>query len=127
MSKYGQSAIDAVTFYQQAQAHTPREAWEHAVSHTFATEKASREKGCPRDAFLGLCEEGLVAGIPAGNYTRSVKNKRYALQAVKYLRRNPSLANDPGRLWDLVMEGEPKTPNQQMEVVTALWQKGLIK
>ena len=34
-----------------------------------------------RGAFLGLCEEGLVKGIPAGKYSASKDNKQYAVRA----------------------------------------------
>jgi hypothetical protein len=46
---------------------------------------SAQKKGCPRGAFLGLCEEGLVKGIPAGNYTTSKDNKAYAVRAAELL------------------------------------------
>jgi hypothetical protein len=47
----------------------------------YPTSPTSRKKDCPRGAFLGLCEEGLVKGIPAGKYTASKDNKAYAVRA----------------------------------------------
>lgn len=93
----------------------------------FPHSDALQEKGCPRGAYLGLCEAGLVAGIPAGKYTRSRDNKRYALRAVELLVAEPSLAEtEPKDLWERVMDGESKAYNSQMDVVLALWHSGLI-
>lgn len=126
MNKYGLSAIMAVEALQQGEARTPRGAWEQAVNHVFST-PASRNKGCPRDAFLGICGEGMVIGVPEGDYSRSEKNKKYAVQAVVLLRQDKSLADSPSRLWQNIMAGEQKKPNQQMEVVTALWNRGFVR
>ena len=49
------------------------------------TSVSAQKKGCPRGAFLGLCEDGLVKGIPAGNYTVSKDNKAYAVRAAELL------------------------------------------
>lgn len=38
-------------------------------------ESTSQRKGCPKGVYLGLCEEGLVKGIPKGKYTKSKKIK----------------------------------------------------
>ncbi|WP_434751377.1 DUF6979 family protein [Paenibacillus amylolyticus] len=46
----------------------------------------AQRKGCPKNAFLGLCEEGLVHNIVSGRYTErsgSQKNKNYAVKAVR--------------------------------------------
>lgn len=37
--------------------------YEKAVEEVFPNSKSSQEKSCPKNAFLGLCEEGLVKGI----------------------------------------------------------------
>jgi hypothetical protein len=82
MSKYGLAAVEAVRLYTGGLAKSPRDAWEEATSKLFGLRTSSQCKGCPRDAFLGLCGEGLVEGIEPGNYTRSRANKGYALEAV---------------------------------------------
>ena len=56
-------------------------------------------EGLPEGRVLGLCEEGLVKGIPRGDYTRSQMNKQYAVNAVRALRHTPSLAHDRSALW----------------------------
>ncbi|MFF0913304.1 DUF6979 family protein [Brevibacillus sp. NPDC003359] len=44
----------------------------------------------PRWLTLELCEEGFVRGIEPGNYTKSLDNKTYALQAAELLVTDPS-------------------------------------
>nr|WP_208889497.1 hypothetical protein [Polaribacter sejongensis] len=83
MNKYGQTALKAAQNYKSSYSIT--EIYARAAKEVFET-KSSQEKGCPKGTFLGLCEEGLVKGIPRGNYTKSVKNKEYALQAIEILK-----------------------------------------
>ena len=126
MSKYGTCALDAVRLCAAGQATGPWEAWETATAAAFGRGTSGQQKGCPRAAFLGLCEEGLVIGVPRGAYTRSRKNKQYALDAIAVLREQPHLADDPHGLWAAVLAGEPKQPNEQMDVVIALWKNDLL-
>lgn len=127
MGKYGQAAIRATSFIKQRAATAPEDAWSRAVAETFPNSISSQQKGCPRGAYLGLCEEGLVSGVPAGRYTRSQDNKRYAIQAVRLLWREPALAQDRKMLWRRIMNGVTKRANSQMDIVVALWEKGLIE
>ncbi|HEX8245457.1 MAG TPA: hypothetical protein VF541_18240 [Longimicrobium sp.] len=86
-----------------------------------------REKGCPRAAFLGLCEEGLVAGIDRGTYTKSQANKADAVKAAALLARDPALGRQgPKTLWERVLAGRTKQHNAQMDVVLALYRRGLL-
>lgn len=125
MSKYGDSAIRAVEICEASQNPDPVAAWKRAVSD-YALTFEGQKKGCPKSAFLGLCEEGLVKGIPKGDYTRGRLNKEYAVQAVRLLQSDPSLANDRRGLWDKVMAGTEKKPNGQMDVVVALFEAKLL-
>jgi hypothetical protein len=88
--------------------------------------KSSQEKGCPKNTFLGLCEAGLVKGIPKGNYTKSIKNKEYALKAVTILKQNKEIKFSPKELWEKLELGN-KRSNSQMDVVLALWEHGFIE
>jgi hypothetical protein len=124
MGKYGQCAIHAVGIARQHEEN-PKTAWNKATLRVFPDRKAARDKGCPKGAFLGLCEEGLVRGIPRGRYTQSVLNKRYALDAVEVLISRPQLRADEDSLWNALPE-HPFTPNGQMDVVIALWRNGMI-
>lgn len=59
-------------------------AWNTTASDVFGEGTWVQRKGCPKSAFLGLCDEGLIRGVSKGNYTyRSDSlNKAYAVQAV---------------------------------------------
>ncbi|OYU28723.1 MAG: hypothetical protein CFE41_03705 [Burkholderiales bacterium PBB2] len=126
MASYGDVAVRAVMLIRQGVERSPSTAWGTAVAEFFPSSKSSREKSCPRGAFLGLCESGRVQGVSAGTYTRSKKNKEYALLAVDLLNRNPDLVGDVKLLWNAVLAGATKEPNHQMTVVAALWEKKLV-
>lgn len=125
MAKYGKAAVQAVKYLSEGLSSNPVDAWRRATQMVFPNSITAREKGCPRGAFLGLCEEGLIRGVRGGNYTKSKKNKIYAIKGVEILRENPALENDPKTLWQIVIEGK-KTHNQQMDVVIALWENNLF-
>lgn len=125
-NKYGEAPIQATKLYTSKLVNSPQGAWERATNNIFGEGTSSQRKGCPKDAFLGLCEEGLVKGIPRGKYTNSIKNKDYAVRAVAILKNNPSLASNTIALWKCVLRGIDKQHNSQMDVVTALWNNGLI-
>ena len=127
MSKYGEVALMATGLVLWEPGTSPEVAWASAAERVFPASPSSREKGCPKGAFLGLCEEGLVSGVKSGNYTRSVLNKGYALKAVRHLRGRTELASDPHRLWALATDGKAIKPNSQMDVVIALWAEGLLR
>ncbi len=126
MSKYRKVAIRTVELCTRGLAKSPQEAWEQSSSELFGRGTSSQKKGCPKDTFLGLCEEGLIKGVQRGHYTRSKKNKKYALDAVAALKQSPSLAANPTNLWYKVMKGEHKVHNHQMDVIISLWDQGLI-
>jgi len=108
----------------------PKDAWDEAAREIIGGAD-TRVKGCPREAFLGLCGEGMVKGIPKKPYTRSEKNKLYARKAVELLRNNPKFRDDTTKeLWNRVLKdlGREKVHhNQQMHVVLALWKSNLIQ
>ncbi len=121
MTKYGQIAITAARAARSGA--DPVSAWKEAAQGVFPTQKASREKGCPKCAFLGLAESGLVKGVAAGCYTTSQDNKRYAVDALRRIRANSALVDDKTALWKLVV-GDAKQHNGQLDVVIALWKNG---
>ena len=127
--KYGKAAIEATELIRCG--NHPRDAWYTACEEQFSEwQQAAIRKGCPSGAYLGLCEEGEINGVPAGNYTSSRLNKRYALEAVKLLRSSPSLASDKAELWRKVQKKteieKTISHNYQLDVVLALWFEGLI-
>jgi len=127
MGKYGMTAVKAANLLQQGRVDSPPEAWRSAAHTVFPDSMSSQQKGCPRDTFLGLCQEGLVRGIPRGKYTRSELNKEYGLTAIALLRHESALAKDARQLWRRVVGAGKKVHNQQMDVVISLWEDDLIK
>ena len=127
MGKYGETAVEAVNLLNSGRAKSPRDAWDKAAAKIFSESLSisSQGKGCPRDAFLGLCEEGLVKGVAPGNYTSSEKNKEYAVKAVQILKNNPTSSYSQLALWKKV-SGGGISHNGQMDVVLSLWKNGLI-
>ncbi len=127
MNKYGQIAVLSAQDLNAHKFSTPVAAWRHAAAKTFPDQEASQDKGCPKNAFLGLCEEGFVKGVPPGNYSAGLDNKSYAVKAAQLLGTNPRLAaSGASELWRLVMDGRVKKPNSQMDVVLSLWSEGFI-
>jgi hypothetical protein len=126
MNKYGSAAVSAARRCARTPGLSPSEAWDEATKQLFGVGTPAQTKGCPRNAFLGLCGAGLVQDIPAGDYTRSEANKGYAEEAVRVLTEDSALASDVNGLWERVMAGEEKKHNSQMDVVAALWKEGLI-
>ena len=125
MAGYRDAAVLAVELISSGNCAKPAAAWHQATSKLFPSSASLRNKGCPKGAFLGLCNEGLVVGVDSGNYSKSSKNGEYAIDAVKVLRKNKFLASQPDLLWKKVA-GNAKTQNNQMDVVIALWEAGLI-
>ena len=91
----------------------------------YPTSPTARKKGCPRGAFLGLCEEGMVKGIPPGQYASSKENKAYAVRAATLLAEGTQ-SWSISALWQAVTNDPGKAHNSQMDVVMALWKNGLI-
>ena len=129
-NKYGKVAIEATKHIQKT-SKPPRKAWQDFAEKTFGAGTDGANKGCPRNAYLGLCEDGLVVGVPKDNYVSNGNlEKLYAVQAVRILQRNQTLENKPKELWKKVMIDTGKNPNKthnsQMNVVLALWHEGMI-
>tara|TARA_R110002074_G_C12397851_1_gene653888 strand:+ start:638 stop:1027 length:390 start_codon:yes stop_codon:yes gene_type:complete len=121
-NSYGLTALKSIQNYKGS--YSIIEIWSRSANEIFTT-KSSQEKSCPQSTFLGLCEEGLVKGIPKGNYTKSVKNKEYALEAIEILKQNIQTTFSPKELWKKLELGD-KRHNSQMDIVLALWENDLI-
>jgi hypothetical protein len=119
-NKYGMVALRALELSIGARSNLA-DAWKVAAKEIYSESQDSQIKSCPKSTFLGLAEEGLLAGVPPGRYTTSVENKRYALEALQLLRQNERLAADPKELWRRVIKESTKRYNYQMHVVAALW------
>lgn len=123
-NRYGEAALLAAGQGFSASSN-PVVRWDNSMQKLYPTSPTARKKGCPRGAFLGLCEEGLVKGIPAGKYMASKDDKAYAVQAVALLAEGKQSWSVNG-LWRAVSSDPEKTHNSQMDVVMALWKNGLI-
>ncbi|OEH85585.1 hypothetical protein BHU72_01945 [Desulfuribacillus stibiiarsenatis] len=126
MNKYGEAAIKAVKVLESNKI-SPLVAWEIAVTEIFSNNASSCAKACPRNAFLALCETGIVNNIPPGLYTKSKMNKSYVLEGLTLLREDSQLADDINKLWKMVIGNQKKVHNHQMNVLVSLWKNGLIK
>jgi len=126
MSKFGEVAVRAVELYRTKGNISPLAAWD-AAGHELLATKSLREKNCPRATYLSLCQEGLIVGVPKGQYTRARENREYAIEAVRHLVLDPGLvARGPIHLWQLVTGGAEIEYNDEMHVVLTLWNRGLI-
>lgn len=122
-NRYGEAALIAVR--DSSAGTSPAKRWQSAMEKVYPTSVSAQKKGCPRGAFLGLCEEGLVKGIPAGNYTVSKDNKAYAVRAAELLIEGKQKLSI-SELWRAVTDDPEKTHNSQMDIVLALWKNGFI-
>lgn len=130
MNVYGKTAIAAVAVYDRLNKPDPRECWEDSITQ-FTNSKDSQKKGCPRSAFLGLCQDGYVKGIPKRNYLSSDSpNKDYAKIAAELVLKEPDRKYSRAVLWRNATENYPdaaKNQNGQMDVVLALKEAGLLQ
>jgi len=126
MDKYGDASVRAAKLLSIGTFATPREAWDSAVLEIFPDRLPSRIKGCPRAAFLSLCQLGVIRGVIKGNYTRSVRNRDDVAGALDELIRSPELAEDKLRLWALATGNIGKAHNSQMDVVISLFHAGYL-
>jgi hypothetical protein len=123
-NRYGEAALMAARRASTGESN-PMARWKAAMEALYPTSETARKKNCPRGAFLGLCEDGLVKGIPAGKYTASKDDKAYAVQAAALLAEGTQSWSVSG-LWRAVVDDPEKTHSSQMDVVLALWKNGLI-
>lgn len=123
-NRYGEAALMVARRDVSADIN-PVARWECAMERLYPTSPTQRNKSCPRGAFLGLCEEGLVKGIAPGQYTKSKENKEYAVHAAALLTEGAHKWSI-GELWRAVSADPKKKHNQQLDVVLALWNNGLI-
>jgi hypothetical protein len=123
MGKFGDAAIRATELCVRTSPPSPQKAWNRAVAETFPESPSQREKSCPRGTFLGLCEAGCIKNVPTGRYTRSKRNKDYAVAGVRKLFEQGAPLTPLG-LWESVTNYLEH--NSQMDVVLALWHAGLL-
>jgi hypothetical protein len=123
-NRYGEAALMAAR--QAAAANmTPAKSWERAMEKLYHTSPVARQLASPRTAFLGLCEAGLVKGVPAGDSTESKDKKSYAVRAARLLIEG-ARPWSMSELWQAVTDGDGTKHSSQMDIVLALWKNDLI-
>lgn len=125
MNKYGLAAIESVKKIELDTELSPIDAWENATMEIFGN-RTSQSKGCPRSTFLALCETGIVQGVPRGKYTRSIKNKNYAINGIQYLKDHRGERIDQDAMWRYVTNNSGISHNSQMDVVLSLFNENLL-
>ena len=125
MGRYGDAAIKAVDLILSTNI-SPVQAWDIATNNEFGRDTNQQKKGCPKGAFLGLCEQGIIKDVPIGSYTDSLENKRYAVKAVRILKEKPDLLDNEDKLWNEVTGNKSIKQNHQLDIVISLWKKGSI-
>jgi hypothetical protein len=126
MGQYGKAAISATKSI--CNGMDPVKAWNLAIRE-LTTSTESTRKGCPKSAFLGLCEEGYVKGVKKGNYSAGIINKGYALKAVEIIHNNPNRTYTKNELWAQVFKELHLsfiTENGQLDVVLSLHNEDLL-
>ncbi len=127
-NRYGEAALLAVRMPTFGKALSPAERWMAAVRQLYPTTPIGQKKSGPRNAFVGLCEAGLVKGVAPGvaepGTSGATRSKAYAVQAVEFLRAGTHATVT--QLWSAVSDGEAGEHANQMDVVLALWKNSLI-
>jgi len=136
MGQFGNVAFQAAQLLQNNQQYSAEQAWFTVINSTNLA-PSTKAKGCPRYAFIGLCEYGCIAGVSATkNLPPTELNALYALEGLRILNNRIGLGADrnmmvPSRisLWRDVLHNlaiTDKSHNSQMDVVIELWVNDLI-
>lgn len=128
MGQYGRAAVYATKCFLKGKASTLRDAWDFAVAQ-HSDRISSQIKACPREAYFGLCEAGLVKGVQAPNngVPTTTLNGRYAVRAYQLLKTNPNLASDKQALWNAIPDRTATRENGQLDVVLMMYAAGQLK
>lgn len=129
MNKYAKVAIEVAEELQSMKKEEQKkinlgDLWKEKCKENEFKE-ASIKKGCPRLAFIGLCENNLIKDIEIKNSNKESLNKNYAVEAVKVLKNNKRDYTSK-ELWEEI-GNKDKKHNSQMNIVLALWEKGMIE
>lgn len=122
-NKYGEAALIAARL-DVPERVTAAERWDVAVRQLYPEKPYMQKKGAPKSVFLGLCQAGLVKGIPAIEIVTTDRNATYGVKAIELLRAGTH--RTVNTLWKEVTSGEELEHTSQMDVVLALWKNNLI-
>jgi len=109
----------------EAYNEMPEIAWENASIEIFGAKTSSQKKCCPKNSFLGLCEEGMIKGVFQGKYCKKNNsvNKNYVIKALDLICKDKSLIKDKIGLWKKITKIKY---NQQLDVLFILIENGYI-
>ncbi|MCO7262242.1 DUF6979 family protein [Dickeya zeae] len=121
MTKYTDAALITTRSCQGQEKPDVNTEWLKAIRALNAYDES-----CPRCAYLGLCEEGMVKGIPAGHYGLSAtnKNKGYAVDAANLILSGHEPDNKT--IWQKVTD-KKISDHDQVKIVIALHNAGLLQ
>ena len=120
ISGYGHIAIKAIEIYHTQKQKDPRMAWEEAAG--------LKDKVCPRGVFLTLCSEGLIKGIPKGNYADGIRqNREHTLAIMNTLDFENTDFKYKKSVWDKLNIPDKPNHNGHIDVIHALYEKNLLK
>ncbi|MBK5071772.1 hypothetical protein I2492_01910 [Budviciaceae bacterium CWB-B4] len=124
MGIYGNTAVEVVKNYSDGQdLHIE---WSNQVSK-FTSSKSSIEKSCPKCTFLGLCEEGLVVGIPKRKYLDlGNKNKNHAIMLYRIFKKKSELSSCELHKLYVIERGASLTNNGQADILVSLYKENLL-
>ncbi|MDN0094566.1 DUF6979 family protein [Yersinia rohdei] len=123
-NKYGEIAVATALVCQRNRSDI-RDEWGKQAMYAFEGQPTSQKKGCPKSAFLALCEAGFIKGISKGNYgtPKESKNGYYAKAAAGALLVDSSLSKK--ELWEISrasVDNPATNESNQIEIVIALYQ-----
>lgn len=121
MTKYTDAAVTTAKRCQDRKVPDIKAEWCKAIK-----ELQAYDEGCPRCAFIGLCEEGMVKGIEPGNYglREPNKNKIYAIAAAKLVLSGHE--PDHRAIWQKVTGADIRA-HDQVHIVLALYDNDLLQ
>lgn len=121
MTKYTDAAVLTVKRCQGEVVPDIRGEWQKALK-----ELSAYDEGCPKCAFIGLCEDGFVKDIRKGSYglRKGTKNKNYAIEAAKLILSGHE--PDVKAIWQHVT-GKDIKHHDQVSIVIALHENGLLR
>ena len=125
MTLYGKIAVASARVLATGPEQHPEAVW-RLVAHAFTSSESVRNKGCPRKAFVSLCNAGMVRGVNSSPCEHQhSKNGQYTLEAARLIWLDPTNAANKARLWGLVAPGIKA--NCQLDVLFGLHESRLLR
>ena len=103
-------------------------AWQNSAAQ-LASSPHSRDKGCPRSAFVGLANGGYLRGV-SGRAEQLSKNATYALVAKELYDERPEYLEQRAAWWAAVSQRcgtQRSSQNGVLDVVAGLIQVGAFR